>query len=77
MNTTRQKSPRKSESVLEPEYVRTTNAIKFLDIGRTKFWNLVAQGYITVVRPEGAARKMGYVSVAELRRYQSGQMVQI
>ena len=60
--------------ILYSEYVRTKEAIAFLRIGKTKFWNLVQQGYITVIKPEGPSSRMGYVEMAQLRRYKSGQM---
>ncbi|MFD2937067.1 hypothetical protein [Spirosoma flavum] len=62
------------QSQIQIEYVRTGQAYKILQIGKTKFYNLVAQGYITVIKPEGPDSRMGYVSMAQLRKFQSGEL---
>lgn len=57
------------------DHVRTSFAMDFLDVGKTKFWSIVARGFIDVIKPEGPNSKIGYVSLAQLRKYKSGELV--
>jgi len=52
---------------LEPLFVKTTTAKKLLDVGNTKFWQLVKDGRIKLVEIGEGHRQVDYSSLKALK----------
>ncbi|GAB3219494.1 helix-turn-helix transcriptional regulator [Spirosoma arcticum] len=60
-------------NLTQRDYLRPKEVQTLLGIGNTKFWNLVKQGYIAIIKPEGPTSKLVYVKRTDIDRFMSGK----